>query len=366
MAGAALVVAALACSTGEAAEPGPSLDRLKALLLDRAQSERARLRAADLLGDLDDPRAEAVLMESLSDATEIVRFGSARALGRPRRTAAIEPLVKRLAAPAESTSVRVAAASSLGGIGDARAVPALLAARQDPAPEVRVAARRALLALPGREAPPSRFDLLSEIVSDRDAAEAARAEAARQLGQGADPRAVPFLAAALQAPATPARPVASFANFLEARAVAKASLAAAAARALGAFPANQAVPALVQAAPAAVGEGRIAILETLAGLRASDAVPLFVAALGDREPRARRWAAYGLAEVADRGALDPLRSALGDPDEGVRLYATRALVRLDDAAAVDTLAAAADRERIPQVRAAMDDALRALAPVSPW
>lgn len=366
IASAALLVAALAVFTRADAEPSASFDRLKALLTDRAQSDRARLRAADQLGDLDDPRAVTVLVESLSDSKEIVRFGAARALGHPGRSGAVEPLVHLVQAPAESKSVRATAASSLGTIGDARAVPVLMAARRDTAPEVRVAARQALLALPVGVAPLSRLDLLSEIVADRDAAEAPRAQAARMLGEGADPRAMPLLIASLRAPASSPRPAASFGEFLEARAAAKASLPAAAARALGAFPASQVVPALVQAAPGAAGEGKIAIVETLARLKAREAMPVFVAALGDPEPRARRWAAFILAELAERDALGSLRSAVGDSDEGVRLYATRALVRLGDVDAVTALVEALDKERVSPVRDAMTDALAELAPVSPW
>jgi HEAT repeat protein len=364
IAGAALAVAALTLSTDAAAQPSASVDGLRALLVGGAQSDRARLRAADLLGDLDDPRAETILIDSLSDSKEIVRFGAARALGRPGRSGAIEPLVKLLGASAESTSVRAAAAFSLGGIGDARAVPVLVVARGDRAPDVRVAARQALLALP-KDVPLSRFELLSEILTDREAAEAPRADAARMLGESADPRAMPLLVAALQEPATSQRPVISFGDLLEARVAAKASLPAAAARALGRFPANEAVPALVQAAPASVGEGKVAILETLAGLRARSALGVFVAALGDREPRARRWAAFVLAELAERDMLDPLRSAVGDSDEGVRLYAARALLRLHDVGAVDALAEALQKEQVPPVRDALAEALAVLAPVSP-
>jgi len=359
---AALTMAALA-GPAWAAE---SVERLRSLLLDGSQSDRVRLRAADMLGALDDPRAEAVLVDSLSNPSDVVRFGAARTLGRPNRSTAVEPLVTVLATPAAGSSVRAAAALSLGTIGDGRAVAALAAARQDAAPEVRVGARQALLALPAGMTKVSRFDLLGEIVSDHEAAESARAGAARMLGGDGDPRAMPLLVAALAARAPIGRPVASFGDFLEARMAAKTSLPAAAARALGAFPAERVVPALVRAAPASVGEGRIAILETLAGLRARAAVPLFVTALGDREPRARRWAAFGLAALAEADAAAPLRTAIGDPDDGVRLHATRALATLGDRASVEPLVAALDTERNPQVRAAMEDALRALAPVAPW
>jgi HEAT repeat protein len=366
IAGAAILVGVLAAWTTVEAQPSASIDRLKALLVDSAQSDRARLRAADQLGALDDPRAVRALVESLSDSREIVRFGAARALGRPGRSAAVEPLVSLVATPAESRSVRAAAASSLGAIGDARALTALMAARADGAPEVRVAARQSLLMLPPGQAPLSRLDLLSEIVADRDAAEAPRAQAARMLGEGADPRALPLLLASLRAPAATPRVVASLGDFVEVRAAAKASLPAAAARALAAYPAREVVPALAQAAPEAAGEGKIAIVETLARLRARDAMPVFVAALADPEPRARRWAAFILADIAERDVLDRLRAAVHDPDEGVRLYATRALMRLGDFDAVETLVEALRREPAAQVRDAMTDALAVLAPVSPW
>jgi HEAT repeat protein len=360
-----VIVVALAAAAGAAAEPSASVNRLRALLLDGA-SDRARLRAADMLGDLDDQRAETVLVEALSDSREIVRMGAARALGRPGRVTALDPLLKTLGTPAESTPVRAAAAASLGTIGDARAAPALVAARRDPASEVRTAARQALLALPVGTAPLSRVELLSEILADREGAERPRADAARRLGETADSRALPLLVAALQTPATASRPVGSFTDLVGARAAAKTSLPASAARALAGFPPADVVPVLVRAAPTSVGEGKIALLETLARLRARDALPVFVAALADREPRARRWAALALADLAEPDMRGALRSAVADADDGVRLYATRALVRLGDVGAVDALVEALERERVPLVRDALIDALALLAPVSPW
>jgi HEAT repeat protein len=367
--GVALVAVVLAFAAGGGAEPTASVDELRALLLDPGQTDRARVRAADLLAGLDDPRAEAVLVESLTDSREIVRFGAARALGRPGRPGGVAPLLKTLRSPAESTSLRATAARSLGQIGDPRAVEALMDARREASAELRTAARRALLELqqgaPGR-GPITRLGLLSEMLGDREAGDAPRAEAARLLGESADPQAIPLLAEALRAPAPAVRPAASFSEFLQERSAARASVPAAAARALARFPSNEAVPVLVRAAPAVVGEGKVAIVETLAQLRARDALPVFVAALDDPEPRARRWAAFALADLAEREIAGVLRSALGDTDPGVRLHATRALVRLGDVGAVDALVEALRKEPVPPVRDALVDALAMLAPVSLW
>ena len=361
-----LLIAATAAASDSRPRPKPSVDELKALLLNAAQTERARIRAADLLGALDDPRAEAALIEALSDTKEPVRFGAARALGRSGRAAAVQPLLKLLGSPDEPRLVRGAAALSLGDIGDARAVTALVATRRDAAAEMRVAARQALLRLPPATVPLSRVDLLSEILTDREGPEPARAEAARMLGESRDPRSIPLLVGVLGTPGPPDRPVATFTDFVQARAEAKNSLPASAARALGELGAKEAVPALIQAARKPESEVRIAALEALARLRAPEAIPVAVDALVDREPRARRWATFLLSELEARDVLAQLRSVLADSDDGVRLHATRALVRMNDVAAVDQLVEALSREQVPHVRSALQDALAALAPVAPW
>jgi HEAT repeat protein len=362
----ALLVAAVAAAVGPDPRPKASIDDLRALLLNETQSDRARIRAANLLGALDDPRAEAVLIEALEVPKAAVRFGAARALGRPDRGVSVEPLLKVLGSSPEAPRVRGAAAGSLGVIGDPRAVPVLLATRRDGSAEVRVAARQALLTLPSGTVPLSRAELLIEILTDREAPEWVRAEAARGLGETPDLRGVPPLIAALEEPTPAPRQPATLTEFVQARTEARKSLPAAAARALGHLGTKEAVPSLVQAARKNAGEVVVAALEALQRLRAPEAIPVAVDALGAPDPRARRWAALLLGELEARDARGRLRTALEDSDEGVRLQAARALVKLGDVEAVDHLVLALETERLPQLRGAFQDALAALAPVAPW
>ena len=76
----------------------------------------------------------------------------------------------------------------------------ILTVRQDGSAEVRVAVRQALLTLPSGVVPLSRVDVLLEILTDREASESARADAARRLSETPDPRSIPVLIAALKAP----------------------------------------------------------------------------------------------------------------------------------------------------------------------
>ena len=363
---ATLLLAVPAPATDSGRRPKLSVDDLRALLLNSAQTDRARIRAAGLLGELADPRAEAALLEALSDPKETIRFGAAGALGQPGRSAPVERLVKLLTSPEEGVLVRGAAARTLGTIGDPRAVPALLATRQDGSAELRVAGRQALLMLPPASSPLARGEVLGEILTDGGAPEWARANAARMLGEHGDARSVPLLVAALAEPGVPSRPIKSLGDFLLAREVAKNSLPAAAARALGALGAKDTVPALIEAVRSSQGEGKIAALEVLAKFQAREAIAVSIGALGDREPRARRWAALLLAELGAPDALPHLRAALADADGGVRLQATRAVVRMGDVAAVDQLMEAFAKESIPEVRSALLDALAALSSNGPW
>jgi HEAT repeat protein len=354
-----LLVAAVAAADGPRSRSRPSVDELKAVLLD-ARTDRARIAAATLLGTLDDARAEAVLIEALGNPEEATRFGAARALGRPGRTASVEALSTLLRSPRELPRIRGTAARSLAAIGDPRAVPVLLAMRQDGSAEVRVAVRQALLTLPSGVVPLSSVDVLLEILTDREASESARAEAARRLSETPDPRGVALLIAALDAPAPVRRQPAPLSEFVRARAEASSSLPAAAARALGQLGAKEAVPFLVRAARNPDEEVRVAAYEALARLRTPAAIAVAIHGLGDREARARRWAAFILAELGTSDALERLRSAVEDSDEGVRLHATRALVRLHDVGSVDVLVKALERERIPLVRDALQNALSML------
>jgi len=113
-----------------AAEPERTTLRaeLDALLADRAAPARAfaalalrRLLPAD---DLSQPEVEAFLARALQDVSPDVRVQASRALSGLREQGIVLPVVQAL--ELDSPAVRIHAAESLGTIGDAAAVPALV------------------------------------------------------------------------------------------------------------------------------------------------------------------------------------------------------------------------------------------------
>lgn len=361
----ALLVVVVDGAPAEEGRPaaGPSVGALRALLLGPASSDRTRIRASDMLGKLDDPAAESALVEALEAPSAAGRFGAARALGRPGRSAAVGPLARRLDDPRETPRVRAAAARSLGVIGEQRGLAALLRARPDPEAEVRLAVREALLEW--SPSPVSRLALLEEILTDTRMPEPSRAYAAARLGQLRDPRAAPLLVGALEAGTPPesgsARdPIESLgAGFGHQRV-----LAVTAANALGDLGDRAAAPALARAARSPSAELRRAALAALTKLREAEGIAPAVAGLADADPRVRREAAVLLGTLEVRDAVPPLRGALEDIDAGVRLKAAWALGKMAAAEARDPLTRALEREAISEVRDALREALSALgAPV---
>ncbi|GAG30218.1 unnamed protein product, partial [marine sediment metagenome] len=103
----------------------------------------ARLDAASSLGKIGDARAVEPLIQSLNDSNERFRGQAAVALGELKDNRAVEPLIKAL--KDKDKSVRKAAAQSLGFIGDKRATDILVQiAKKDNAHDVRCVAITAL------------------------------------------------------------------------------------------------------------------------------------------------------------------------------------------------------------------------------
>jgi len=140
-----------------------------------------RIRVADRLGELGDPRAVGPLIIALKDKDEGVRNFAARSLGRLGDARAVEPLISALkdkdngvseaaehalidiASPqtleallmglkAPEGRVRAAVANALGYSADMRAVEPLIAALRDQDGTVRRCAAEALKKLQGEEA----------------------------------------------------------------------------------------------------------------------------------------------------------------------------------------------------------------------
>jgi HEAT repeat protein len=278
----------------------------------------------------------------------------------PERDRVSTFLGERLVDPGEDVQVRAAAADGLGRLGNPASRPALEGAAHDPAPSVRLAARRALILAP-RSTAAERSVLFTAILADVVQPGTARAEAADGLAQLGDRRALPSLLDALREPPPPApppvrNPVEGLANVMAAR----AHVPAAAARALGRLGDPAAIPPLIVQSRSPDTELRIAVFEALVALRATEAVPAARAALTDPAERVRRWAALLLRELDAREALPELRTALGDIDPGVRLQAALALGAMRDSEARGRLEAALETEQFSEVRQALAGALKAL------
>lgn len=108
-----------------------------------------RRKAAQLLGDLRDRDSIPALMPLLAASDPDTRAAAARALGKLGATAAAPRLTELL--EDEVWKVRRAAASAVGAVGDARAEEAIQRARRREPPFRRLAYRRALRAIAGRE-----------------------------------------------------------------------------------------------------------------------------------------------------------------------------------------------------------------------
>jgi len=158
-----LFVGEMAVAADRGPRPKASVDDLKAMLLNPALSDRARIRAADRLGALDDPRAEAALeLAKARDSSAVpLLIAALETPGPPQRssTTFVELIAERSAARG---SLPAAAARALGQFEAKEAVPALVQAAGKQGGEVRVAALEALTRLRASEAIPVAIECLGD------------------------------------------------------------------------------------------------------------------------------------------------------------------------------------------------------------
>ena len=108
----------------------------------RAASPGRTTRALRNLDGISGNLALSEVLERLDDPDPDVREEAARALGRIRAPESVDPLIQRLRD--SSSTIRTEAAYALGQVGDARAVPALVEGLSSPTPEVQDACAHAL------------------------------------------------------------------------------------------------------------------------------------------------------------------------------------------------------------------------------
>lgn len=206
------------------------------------------------------------------------------------------------------------AADALGKIGDARAVPELIAAVRDPFEAVRLSAAVALGDVNAREAVPALSELvLGKLPPAKGYAlfnpvdvGAARWMAARALGRIGDPQAVtPLVDALLQN---------------------DGDLGVFVAEALGDLGDRRAVPALLEAAEPRPEPALRGIVSALGRLGDARALPLLLDLLGSGTEDVRHAAAVALGQLRGQAAVAALtKASRDDPAQYVRESATAAL-----------------------------------------
>ena len=141
----------------------PRAERLEALLTELVSPDAARrASAARDLGRNGDVAAVGPLISALKDADADVAREAAASLGLLRNAAAVEPLIAVL----DNRDgyfhcvARIAAAHSLGQLGDLRAVTPLIHAIKDPIAECAAEAIRALALLPDPRSLPAFLEVV--------------------------------------------------------------------------------------------------------------------------------------------------------------------------------------------------------------
>jgi HEAT repeat protein len=343
----------------------------------RARDPEARKRAAVKLGETGGRRALKPLVGLLEDPEWTVRVAAIEALGALAQPSAVEPLIAAIrnaegvngpgaaevrgaavaalqrAGPAavpplrhsagdKSPKVREAAIEALGGIGDAEAVPTLVAALSDDRSNVRQAAARALTRVPT-------FDSVAVLLPSLDHRDpATRRSVVEALGETGDARAAEALSRIVTDRERPVRD--------------------AAVKALGRIGSQRAVDALIGAFQGPDRDLRQAAGDRLKGMtweprdgreraiaailrgdyaasaaEGAVAVEPLVAALGAKDPAARKAVAEALGSLHDARAARPLASLLADRDDSARSAAARALVEIGPPGATSVIDMLDDR-----------------------
>lgn len=369
---ACLIVVIWGCTAGDlrgqakdqAAVKAVDIERLALVVGDAAQSDRVRVRVAKELAASTDSKALDPIFAVIRDrqTRPLLRAVMIRLLGRsPQREGAAAFLIERLADEQEAAEVRAAAAASLGVLKDAssESLAQLRRAGGDANPAVRLAARSALVGIDGEGI--DSVSLLIAILQDSAQPDAAKAAAAAQLGGLKNRQALPVLVQALGAGSPEGPPPRNLQESFAARVAAQRNLPAAAARALGRLGDPVAIPPLIDAAPTAGGEAKVAIFEALVALKASQAVPAARKALSDPDQRVRRWATALLREVDAREALPDIHRALTDTDAGVRLQAALTLEQFNDRESAAQVKEALVHETDQEARRVMEQAVQTLS-----
>lgn len=254
----------------------------------------------------------AALVEALGDASPAVRVAAASSLGQLGDPRAIAALAKALREDTDAR-VREAAARALGEIDDARAVPHLLAAlKAERAANVRERIVEALREIDDPSAIPGVIAVL------KDPSVGVRRAAVQALSEFDDPSAVPALLDMVKDEDVEVRKYT--------------------AEALGEMEDPAGIDALAQLARDPDKDVRVHAISALGDLEDRRVLPVLVAALKDRHAEVRAHAADAIGDLDGlRTAPPALIEALSDADAEVRQNAAESLGEIGDEAAVPAL-----------------------------
>ena len=306
--------------------------------------------------------AVGALIETLADANASVRVAAANSLGQLGDPRAIAALAKALREDTDAR-VREAAAYALGQIDDTRAVPHLLAAlKAERAPNVRTKIVEALHEIDDPSA-------LSGVVAVlKDPSVAVRRAAVHAIGEFEDASAVPALMDMVKDEDAEVRKYTAEAlGGLENPAAIDALAQLArdsdsdvrmhAISALGNLEDRRALPALVTALKDANAEVRshaAGAIGDLEGMRT--APPALIEALSDSDREVRQHAANSLGEIGDEAAVPGLKKLTADADTEVRRAAAEALSEIGGPDAIQALMAML-KDPDPEIRKIVAEAL---------
>jgi HEAT repeat protein/beta-lactamase regulating signal transducer with metallopeptidase domain len=258
-------------------------------------------------------------------------------------SSAITALIETLADA--NAAVRVAAVSSLGTLGDPRAIAALAKAlREDTDARVREAAAYSLGEIDDTRAVPP---LLEALKSERAAN--VREKIVKALGELDDPSAVPGISAVVKDPSVAVRRAAVWAlgELEDASAVPAllsmvrdedAEVRQQVADALGNFDNPAAIDPLIVLTRDPDADVRTNAISALANFEDQRALPAFLVALKDANSDVRQHAADAIGDIDNlKTAPRPLIDALADPNRDVRNSAAESLGDIGDEAAVPGL-----------------------------
>ena len=306
--------------------------------------------------------AVSALVETLADANAAVRVAAANSLGQLGDPRAIAALAKALREDTDAR-VREAAAYALGQIDDNRAVPHLLAALKteraanvrekivnaleeldDPSavggvvavlkdPSVQV--RRAAVSALGEFEDASAVPALLEMVRDED--DEVRMETAEALGNLDNTAAIDALTLLVKD--------------------ANKDVRVHAVSALGDLEDRRALPALVTALKDASAEVRYHAADAIGDLEnVRTAPPALIEALQDADSEVRQNAANSLGEIGDEAAVPGLRRLTTDNDTEVRRAAAEALSEIGGPEAIQVLMTML-KDPDPEIRKTVAEAL---------